>query len=151
MPFRSDAQRKYLWARHPEVAREFADKTPKGAQLPDHVKKGALDALARFGLRHAGEELRLKIPDRTFHGLDAAARTEAARGHAKNANNFGDRRSSEDLAQLLQAIDDPPNPGFATASKDPLDRTTNWGPPSSMAAGDAGSRAGVGPSGFGGI
>lgn len=133
------------------MAREFADETPKGARLPEHVKKGALDALARFGLRHAGEELRLKIPDRTFHGLDAAARTAAERGHAKKANDFGDRRSSEDLARLLQAIDDPPNPGFATASRDPLDRTTNWGPPSSMAAGDAGSRAGVGPSGFGGV
>lgn len=151
MPFRSDAQRRYLWAKHPEVAREFADKTPKGTRLPEHVKKGALDALARFGMRHAGEELRLKIPDRTFHGFDEAARTTAARGHAKKADDYGDRRSSEDLARLLQAIDDPPNPGFATASKDPLNRTTNWGPPSSMAAGDAGSRAGVGPSGFGGV
>ena len=79
MPFRSNAQRKYLWANHPEVAQEFADATPQGAQLPEHVKKGALDALARFGMPHAGEELRLKIPDRTFHGLDAAARTEATR------------------------------------------------------------------------
>jgi hypothetical protein len=151
VPFRSDAQRKYLWANHPEVAREFAAGTPKGAKLPEHVKKGALDALSRFGMRPTGEELRLKIPDRTFHGFDAATRAEAERGHAKKANNFGDRRSSEDLAQLLQEIDDPPNPGFATASRDPLDRTTNWGPPSSMAAGDAGSRAGVGPSGFGGV
>lgn len=151
MPFRSNAQRKYLWANHPEVAREFADATPKGAKLPEHVKKGALDALTRFGIRQAGEELRLKIPDRTFHGFDAAVRTESVRGHAKKANDFGDRRSSEDLARLLQAIDDPPNPGFATASRDPLDRTTNWGPPSSTAAGDVGGRSGIGPSGFGGV
>lgn len=137
--------------KHPDVAREFAAATPKGTKLPDHVKKGALDALARFGLRCAGEELRLKIPDRTFHGFDAATKAEGTRGHAKRANDFGDRRSSEDLARLLQEIDDPPNPGFATASRDPLDRATNWGPPSSMAAGDAGSRVGIGPSGFGGI
>lgn len=155
MPFRSNAQRKYLWAKHPEVAREFAAATPKDAKLPEHVKKGALDALARFGFKQAGEELRLKIPDRTFHGFDAAAKTEADRGHAKKANDFGfgfgDRRSSEDLAKMLQALDEPPNPGFATASRDPLDRTTNWGPPSNMAAGDVGGRSGIGPSGFGGV
>lgn len=39
MPFRSIAQRKYLFATHPSIAREFASKTPKGAKLPLHVKK----------------------------------------------------------------------------------------------------------------
>lgn len=43
MPFRSEAQRRYLFAKHPEVAKEFAAHTPKGAKLPEHVsgkKKG---------------------------------------------------------------------------------------------------------------
>ncbi len=151
MPFQSNAQRKYLWANHPEVAREFANATPKGAKLPEHVKRGALDALARFGLKQAGEELRLKIPDRTFHGFDAANKSEAEKGHGKRAEDYGDRRSSEDLARMLQAIELPPAPGASTASKNPLDRSTSWGPPSSTAAGDAGSRSGVGPSAFGGI
>lgn len=155
MPFRSEAQRKYLWANHPEVAREFADHTPKDATLPGHVKRasasGAIAALERFGLKRAGEELRLKIPDRTFHGFDAAGKTVAAKGHAKKANEYGDRRSSEDLARMLQALDEPPQPGAPVASKNPLDRSTNWGPPSSTAAGDAGGRSGVGPSAFGGV
>lgn len=49
MPFKSVAQRGYLWANHPEVAREFAHATPAGAKLPRHVKGqkraagGALD------------------------------------------------------------------------------------------------------------
>lgn len=38
MPFKSEAQRRYLWMHHPEVAQEFADHTPKGAKLPMHVK-----------------------------------------------------------------------------------------------------------------
>ncbi len=155
MPFRSNAQRKYLWANHPEVAQEFADHTAKGETLPEHVKRasvsGAIAALERFGLKRAGEELRLKIPDRTFHGLDAAGKTVASKGHAKKANNYGDRRSSEDLARMLQALEDPPQPDAAVASKNPLDRSTNWGPPSNTAAGDAGSRSGVGPSSFGGV
>jgi len=40
-PFRSEAQRKFLFAKHPYVAREFAAATPKGKKLPKRVvKKG---------------------------------------------------------------------------------------------------------------
>lgn len=49
MPFKSDAQRKFLFANEPKVAKEFAEATPKGADLPEHVKKmadgGAVDAM----------------------------------------------------------------------------------------------------------
>ena len=38
MPFVSKAQRAYLFAKHPDVAKEFAAHTPKGAKLPRHVK-----------------------------------------------------------------------------------------------------------------
>lgn len=41
MPFKSDAQRKFLFAKHPEIAKEFASKTPKGANLPEHVANAA--------------------------------------------------------------------------------------------------------------
>lgn len=36
---RSQAQRAYLWAKHPEIAREFEAATPKGKQLPEHVNE----------------------------------------------------------------------------------------------------------------
>lgn len=39
MPMKSKAQRKYLWANNPEVAKEFEKKTPKGKKLPEKVKK----------------------------------------------------------------------------------------------------------------
>lgn len=39
MPFKSDAQRKFLYAKEPKVAKEFESKTPKGKKLPEHVKK----------------------------------------------------------------------------------------------------------------
>lgn len=38
MPFVSEAQRKYLYATNPKLAKEFASKTPKGKKLPK--KKG---------------------------------------------------------------------------------------------------------------
>lgn len=39
MPFASERQRRFLFSRKPEVAREFANKTPRGADLPERVKK----------------------------------------------------------------------------------------------------------------
>lgn len=39
MPFRSKAQARYLWAKHPKIAREFADKTKNFKNLPNRVKK----------------------------------------------------------------------------------------------------------------
>lgn len=39
MPFKSEAQRKYLYANNPKVAKEFQEKTPKGKKLPKKVKR----------------------------------------------------------------------------------------------------------------
>jgi len=40
MPFKSKSQMGYLFAKEPEVAKEFAEKTPKSAykKLPEHVR-----------------------------------------------------------------------------------------------------------------
>jgi len=38
MPFKSEEQRKYLFSQKPRVAKEFAEKTPKGKKLPLRVK-----------------------------------------------------------------------------------------------------------------
>ena len=39
MPFKSEAQRRFMYSQHPEIAAEFEEKTPKGRKLPEHVKK----------------------------------------------------------------------------------------------------------------
>ena len=41
MPFRSKAQQAFLFAKHPDVAEQFASETPKSAyrKLPEHVSK----------------------------------------------------------------------------------------------------------------
>lgn len=48
MPFKSEAQRRYMWAQHPRMAREWQEKTPKNADLPEHVrpKKATLEKTA---------------------------------------------------------------------------------------------------------
>lgn len=40
MPFKSQAQRGYLYANDPAVAKKFEKDTPKGKKLPKRVKKG---------------------------------------------------------------------------------------------------------------
>lgn len=37
MPFKSDTQQRYLFAKEPAVAAKFAAMTPKGAKLPERV------------------------------------------------------------------------------------------------------------------
>lgn len=39
MPFVSKAQRAFMYAKHPGLAAEFEAATPKGARLPEHVRK----------------------------------------------------------------------------------------------------------------
>lgn len=115
--------------------------------LPEHVKKahalGAAHALAFLKL--GGEELRLKIPSRTFHGFEAAKKSIA-----KSAQ---DGVNADALASALDAIKPPRTPGDETKAKDPLDRAPAWGAPSTLSGGDAGSRASdLGqPTTFGGI
>ena len=39
MPFKSQSQRRYLYATHPQMAREWESETPKGKKIPEKVKK----------------------------------------------------------------------------------------------------------------
>jgi len=47
MPFKSEAQRKYLYAKKPKVAEKLAKKTPKGTSLPKKVRKSARSEAAK--------------------------------------------------------------------------------------------------------
>lgn len=38
MPFKSKAQQKFLYAKKPEIAKEFAEHTTNYKKLPEHVK-----------------------------------------------------------------------------------------------------------------
>lgn len=39
MPFKSQAQRKWMHATHPAMAKRWEKETPKGKPLPKHVAK----------------------------------------------------------------------------------------------------------------
>jgi hypothetical protein len=47
MSFVSKAQQKYMFARHPQMAKEFAAKTPNFKDLPEHVRHNAIKMAAK--------------------------------------------------------------------------------------------------------
>lgn len=41
MPFQSKSQMRFMFAKHPEIAQEFADKTKSIKELPEHASRKA--------------------------------------------------------------------------------------------------------------
>jgi hypothetical protein len=39
MPFKSESQRRFLWAKHPDIAKRWAAEYPGQKNLPKHVAK----------------------------------------------------------------------------------------------------------------
>lgn len=48
MPFRSQAQRRFMYSQKPELAKEFESATPKNAKLPQYVKKPTTSTQGRY-------------------------------------------------------------------------------------------------------
>lgn len=49
MPFVSQAQRRFMYAKHPKIAAEFSAATPKGAKLPEKVKPSVDEQVKAMG------------------------------------------------------------------------------------------------------
>lgn len=139
MPFRSEAQRKYMYAKHPAMAKRWEEHTTS-APLPEKapvIKKaydeGVAEALARFGFKQAAEEIRLKIPKRQYHGLDAAFKPRTKALKQANDEPLAPQASpdqpAEMLATLLQSLDVPKGPMDSDAKRDPTTRTVAWSSP----------------------
>lgn len=149
----------------PKVVHEF-DEASKGMKLKKKIRKrrrktasveeayllGADSVLDRFGIKEAAaEEVRLKIrPLRGYHGFEHTVRsvTEQGRGVGKDAAEKETGLSplepqankeipAEALADILQNMPAPNGTNDPDAKKNPLDRTTSWGPASHPAAGNS--------------
>lgn len=57
MPFKSQAQRGFLFANHPAVAKEFSAATPKGISLPVHVGTAGAPRMNVWGKMAHGASL----------------------------------------------------------------------------------------------
>jgi len=56
MPMRSEAQRAYLWSKHPELARKFEKETPDDADLPAKLKERSKERRKQRIMRKARGE-----------------------------------------------------------------------------------------------
>jgi hypothetical protein len=146
----SEAQRRWMHANHPEMAKRWEAHTPKDKKLPEKVKNafllGVADAYDSFGLKTAAAEVRLKIPkcpDGKFHGFDKAFKDASDAPKKANDEAMPTEGTPEGpvdrLTEMLQQLP-APKPPLGDARKDPLERDTMWGGPSSLSGGDAGSR-----------
>lgn len=52
MPMESQAERRFLWATKPDVAKKMEKDTPKGEKLPEHVKP----ATSKKGAKGRGQK-----------------------------------------------------------------------------------------------
>jgi hypothetical protein len=58
MPFKSKAQRGWMYANHPAMAKRWEKHTLKGKSLPEHVKKAMINIWVKNGLeKRAGKKL----------------------------------------------------------------------------------------------
>ena len=48
MPFKSKSQQRFMFAKHPKIAKEFAAHTPDIKSLPEHVKQSSLESADSF-------------------------------------------------------------------------------------------------------
>ena len=93
MPFKSKAQRRWMYANEPEMAERWEEHTPKGSKLPEKVKEayiqGFLDRAEQYGLRKAAEDLLAggaadNMPDSVFPEKELAKGKEHELEHADN-------------------------------------------------------------------
>ena len=47
MPFKSDSQRRYMYAKHPKIAKRWRKESGPQKDLPERKRKGALKALKK--------------------------------------------------------------------------------------------------------
>lgn len=98
MPFESEAQRRFMFAKHPKMAQEFQNATPKGADLPEHVKKD--EKMADGGFPHVTFLENVSTPEmkKTVHLEDPSGAHEdrITKGHEENYAEGGAIHKAED-------------------------------------------------------
>lgn len=75
MPFKSEAQRRFMYSQHPELAEEFEKATPEGKHLPEHVPQqmdeGGLVSMVRHAILGDKGEQTVKTDANDARAADA--------------------------------------------------------------------------------
>lgn len=107
MPFKSDAQRKFMYARHPGIAKRWQKHTPEG-DLPEHVeKKGSIMTAYDFGVSVAMNKSAAPVAPGFFQAIGQAIQrlgvgkgyTGARNIRASLAGSIGPRAMAGEIAR----------------------------------------------------
>lgn len=128
-----------MYANHPDVAKQWELHTPPGKKLPTKVKEaydeGARVARERFGIKESAEEIRLKIPKRQFHGIDAAFKTKKKANQEPLEPQASPDQPAELLAKMLQSLPLPDTVSNNDAKLTGLERHVSWSSPMDVSKG----------------
>jgi hypothetical protein len=109
MPFKSKSQQRFMFSQHPEMAKEWADKTPDISKLPEHVKKMADGGDTTAGSPADIDSQGLQTPPEVLAAL-AAMTGEAPEGMMEPLSNEageislgGNAPEMEGMANKIQA------------------------------------------------
>lgn len=83
MPFKSKAQRRWMFANHPKMAKRWADHTPKGEDLPEYVDEANVPKMSQvFSIREMHQDIvhgppmgSVPAKDDIWNGLGKAGET----------------------------------------------------------------------------
>lgn len=134
MPFKSQAQRRYMFSQHPEMAKEWAAHTPEGKKLPEKVAafSDEVQKIGRAGgwkwIHDRAEHILAKDPDIKKSTAFAVA-TEQSHSLGKTPKGYGTAKGrSEAKAKYDTPKDDvqQANPGDLTTSKLPDEPKREW-------------------------
>lgn len=109
MPFKSQAQRGFMYSQHPKLAKEFEEATPKGAKLPEHVAKMS-----------DGGEVKMDDAKGTLVGLrDLLRKLQADKSEASQADQIDAPTTSSDTVHGYAGGGQVVNPGALLAQLQP--------------------------------
>jgi hypothetical protein len=93
MPFESKAQRRFMYAKHPEIAKRWQEHTPKGKKLPEKKQdKTASSAVDLVLIKH-----HLDDAEETKHRV---VKEEALKDAHEYAKDFKDKIPNKDRKML---------------------------------------------------
>jgi hypothetical protein len=95
MPFKSNAQRRWMYANHPEMAKEWSEHTPKEKKLPEYVKKSELIESIKFKI--AKDLLAGGAADNKPDSLYPAK--ELAKGKAHESEHVRNKQIAKEIAK----------------------------------------------------
>lgn len=100
MPFKSNAQRAFMYSQHPKLAKEFEDATPKGIQLPEHIKK-----MAYGGETSPKKETLMAMENNPTAGFAEGGEVESDNGTFKGLRDLIKKMQSKSEIAQADAVD----------------------------------------------